>query len=188
MARARKEQPKDNSKRPIRVGPIVRFVLVLVACLAAFFVIGRLDIVERRITEPYLVFVTGCSRLVLRLLGVEAGGSQTMIASPKFAVSIVDLCSGIGVTAIFFAAVLAFPATWKNKVAGLVGGYVVILIINLIRIVGLFLIGEYRPDLFDDAHYYYAQAFVMFASIGAWLFWVSLYSAYGTKSRHSVPR
>jgi exosortase H (IPTLxxWG-CTERM-specific) len=171
-----------------RFVPIARFVVVCSVSLAAFFLIGQLEFVQRSITAPYVGFVAGCSRFVLRLLGVEVGGPGTMITSSEFGVNIVDLCSGVGVTAIFFAAVLGFPATWKNRLAGLIVGYLVVFLINLTRIVALFLIGQNRPGQFDDAHYYYSQAFVMFASIGAWLFWVSLYSAYGTKSRHAVPR
>lgn len=199
MARRKNRQRDSGSVRPgrgraslsgpgRRLGPAARFVLVALACLAAFFLIGRLDVVERNFTAPYLRFIAGCSRWVLRLFGVDAEGPGTLIDSPVFSVNIVDLCSGLGVTAIFFAAVLGFPATWRSRILGLAAGVPVIFLINLTRIVVLFVIGEYYPGLFEDVHHYYAQAFVMFATVAAWLTWVSLYSAYGSKSRHPVPR
>ncbi len=177
--------PETGSGNYASVG---RFLVVFLATLVGFFLVSRLDIVERRIVDPYLVFIGKLSRFALRSLGVDASGSGTAVSSPQFAVNIVDLCSGLGVTAVFLAAVVGFPATWRSKLAGLAVGYPVLFLVNLFRIVVLFMIGTRRPDLFDDAHYYYSQAFVMFASVATWLLWVSVFTGHGTKSRSPLPR
>jgi exosortase H (IPTLxxWG-CTERM-specific) len=167
---------------------MARFILVTLASLAAFFTLGRLDVFERHVTDPYLSFIAGCSRWALRLVGVEAEGAGTLVVSPGFSANIVDLCSGLGVTAIFFSAVLGFPSTWRSRFSGLAAGFPGIFLINLTRIVVLFIIGANYPGVFEDVHQYYAQAFVMFATVGTWLVWVWLFSAYGAKHRHAVPR
>jgi exosortase/archaeosortase family protein len=62
----------------------------------------------------------------------------------------------------------------------------VIFLINILRIMVLFILGFKMPDVFEAVHYYYAQAFVIIATVGVWLFWVTTYSNYGSKTRRSV--
>ena len=69
---------------------------------------------------------------------------------------------------------------------GLAIGYPVIYAINFVRIVVLFILGFKMPQVFETAHYYYAQAFVIIATVCVWLVWVSLYSQYGTKTSHRL--
>lgn len=185
--------PRDGAA-PVRVRssvegrkggrPIPRFVCATLGFLVLFFLIIRTDWFGDTIGEPYTRFVAAASRLFLRLIGVQAHGSGCVIASPEFTVSILNVCNGLEATAIFFATVLAFPASWKNKLIGLAIGYPVIYLINILRIAALFLIGYKVPRVFETVHYYYAQAFVILATVGVWLVWVSKYSAYGPKSRN----
>jgi exosortase H (IPTLxxWG-CTERM-specific) len=165
--------------------PIVRFVLVTFVALVALFYILHLKWVIQYAVDPYTHFVTSFSRVCLRLVGVEAGGTGNTILSPQFSVSIKNICNGLEVTAIFFATILGFPASWKSKLLGLCVGYPVIFLINILRIMVLFILGFKVPHVFEAAHYYYAQAFVIIATVGVWLFWVSTYSAYGSKTHHS---
>lgn len=167
--------------------PIIRFVLTTAVALVALYVLLHQRWVETHFVEPYTNFVAACGRACLRLVGVEAGGTGYTIVSPEFSVAIKNVCNGLEVTAIFLAVTLAFPATWKNKMLGLLIGYPVIFLINLVRIVVLFVLGFKVPDVFEAAHYYYAQAFVIVATVGVWLFWVATWSAYGSKTRHRLP-
>jgi exosortase H (IPTLxxWG-CTERM-specific) len=167
--------------------PIIRFVVVTLVSLVGLFMLLNLRAVERSFVTPYTIFVAETSRIVLRLLGVEASGVGTVVSSPQFSVNILNVCNGLEVTAIFFATVLGFPATWKNKLIGLAIGYPVIYLINLVRIIVLFFLGFKQPDIFETVHYYYAQAFVILATVGVWLIWVSLYSVYGSKTNQAVP-
>lgn len=162
--------------------PIVRFVGVTVAALVGFFVVVRLSVVQATVVAPYTRFVASSSRVALRLFGIDATGTGTRVVSPEFAVNILNVCNGVEVTAILFAVILAFPARWKYKLLGLAVGYPVIFLVNLARIVVLFFLGFQHPDVFETAHYYYAQAFVILATVAVWLAWVSRYSAYGAKS------
>jgi exosortase H (IPTLxxWG-CTERM-specific) len=141
-----------------------------------------LDFVQRSFSEPYTRFVAASSRLFLNLIGVEAHGAGSIITSPRFTVNILYVCNGIEATAIFFATILGFPAPWKNKLLGLALGYPLIYLINILRIAALFIIGYKMPQIFETVHYYYAQAFVILATVCVWLLWVSKYSAYGSKS------
>lgn len=156
--------------------------MTFVALLVLFYVLHLKWVVEHFVA-PYTHFVASCSRMCLRLVGVDAGGTGDVILSPQFSVSIKNVCNGLEVKAIFFATVLGFPASWKSKFIGLGIGYPVIFLINIVRIIVLFILGLKMPNVFEAAHYYYAQAFVIIATVGVWLFWVSMYSAYGSKTR-----
>jgi exosortase H (IPTLxxWG-CTERM-specific) len=171
-----------------RNAPVIRFVAVTAVLLVALYALSHIRWVERNFIEPYTHFVAACSRFCLRLIGVDAGGRGETIVSPQFSVSIKNVCNGLEVTAIFLAVTIGFPATWKHRLYGLLGGYPVIFLVNIIRIVALFLIGFKVPEVFEAVHFYYAQAFVIIVTVGIWLAWVTTYSAYGSKSRHSVSR
>jgi exosortase H (IPTLxxWG-CTERM-specific) len=166
--------------------PIIRFIVITIVSLVLFFWVLKTEFFETNFATPYTEFVTASGRLALRVLGIQARGEGTLITSPEFTVNIMHVCNGLEVTAIFFATVLGFPARWRNKLLGLAIGYPVIYLINIVRIVVLFILGFKMPDIFETVHYYYAQAFVILATVGVWLIWVSLYSAYGTKSAHRI--
>ena len=183
--------PEPGTGRPVTDRlkphlPIIKFIGITLVSLVAFFLLLKNALFEQYFVAPYTEFVAASGRVALRILGVDAHGGGSLIASPEFSVNIMNVCNGLEVTAIFFATVLGFPARWRYKLLGLGIGYPMIYLINIIRIVVLFILGFRMPDIFETVHYYYAQAFVIIATIGIWLIWVSLFSAYGSKSSHRV--
>ena len=47
---------------------------------------------------------------------------------------------------------LAFPASWKHKLLGMLVGIVLLQVLNLVRIVTLYLIDIHLNAFFDSAH------------------------------------
>jgi exosortase H (IPTLxxWG-CTERM-specific) len=174
--------PRRNGRHLEGAWPIIRFVALTLFSLVGFFLLTGLPWVQDRIIQPYTYFVAESSRVVLRVLGVDAGSSGTLLISPEFSVNILNVCNGVEVTAILFAVILSFPASWKQKLIGLAIGYPVIYCVNLARIVVLFFLGFKHPEIFETVHYYYAQGFVILATLAIWLLWVSLCSGYGGKN------
>lgn len=162
-------------------GPILRFVGLTAVALVALFWLLHQRAVAVAVVAPYTEFVAACSRLLLRAVGVDARGAGTLISSTEFSVSIRNVCNGLEVTVIFFATVLGFPASWKHKLLGLLMGYPAVFVINLVRIMVLFLVGMRAPQAFEATHYYYAQAFVILATVAVWLLWVSIYGQSKTR-------
>jgi exosortase/archaeosortase family protein len=58
------------------------------------------------------------------------------------------------VTILLWAAMLAFPASWRMKVLGVLVGSLAIQIVNMARFISLFYIGQYSRSWFDFAHEY----------------------------------
>lgn len=163
--------------------PIIRFVLVAVLLLGALYVVFKVPWVERHVVQPYTGFVATCSRICLQLVGVRASGAGNTIISPEFSVTIKNVCNGLEVMVIFFATTMAFPATVKGKLFGLLLGFPAIFLINIVRVVVLFLVGSKNPQVFDDVHFYYAQALVIIATVALWLLWINTFTVYGSKTR-----
>lgn len=166
--------------------PIIRFVVITLVSLAGFFLLRKIPWVKATLIDRYTDFVAASSRVFLKLFGLNTAGTGTAVMSDTFAVTIAEVCNGLEVTAIFFAAVLGFPASWKHKLIGLAIGYPVIYIVNLGRIAVLFFLGANGSPWFDTVHYYYAQAFVILVTVITWFVWMSLYSDYGSKSHQVV--
>lgn len=150
-------------------------LLTCVLIVAAFWLLHQSTVV-RHVVAPYTTFVAAVSRAALGLLGVDAESHGAVITSPGFSVTIRSVCNGLEVTAIFIAAVLAFPVGWRGRLVGLAIGYAAIFLVNIVRIVVLFLLGLHMPNVFESAHYYYAQGFVVLVTAVIWVVWVHAYT------------
>jgi exosortase H (IPTLxxWG-CTERM-specific) len=176
----------DAGRRQPGFWPGVRFSATVLGLLVLFFLATRSPWVDREVVVPYTAFVTKSAALLLRTIGVDVSNHGNVIASQTFSVSILPVCNGLEVTAIYVAAVLAFPAASVAKAIGFLGGLAVIYLINLIRIAALFQIGARYHVAFEQVHYYYAQAFVIIVTVCIWLLWVSLFTDYGRTNRRLV--
>ena len=98
--------------------------------------------------EPFTGGIARASGAALNLLGQHVTMQGTVIRNARFAVNIRNGCNGVEAMLIFLAAVLAFPASWKSRLAGLGLGILAIQVVNLVRVVALFLTGIYFPKIF----------------------------------------
>jgi exosortase/archaeosortase family protein len=80
-------------------------------------------------------------------------------------------CDGLVASMIYFAAVMAFPSTFRRKAIGLLMGFVAIQILNQARIIALFLTLIYLPNVFEDMHVYVTQSLVIAFGVVLWYFW-----------------
>ena len=58
-----------------------------------------------------------------------------------------------------------------------VGGLFAIQIINLVRIVSLFYIGVFLPELFSQSHIFIWQSVVILAGVALWVIWAHFLAA-----------
>ena len=89
-----------------------------------------------------------------------------------FAVAIEAGCNGVEASIVLVAAMLAFPAPWKRKLLGLAVGVVAVQGLNIVRVISLFYLGQWRLDVFEFAHLYVWQALIMLDVLIVWLLWV----------------
>jgi exosortase H (IPTLxxWG-CTERM-specific) len=154
----------------------IAFLVVFVVLLGGSFTLISLNWVNDQVIEPFTAGIAHASGATLRALGQDIHMRGTMILSDRFSVNIRNGCNGVEAMLIFFSAVLAFPATWGSRLAGLGLGLVAIQVINLVRVVALYLTGAYLPRFFDASHTVVWQTIVILFGVLLWIFWANRFA------------
>ena len=181
MARKTPVSPKPPAREEVpfwrRNRRELTFLILFAVLLAGGFSLISLNWVNDHAIEPLTGGIARVSGAVLNVLGQKVTMTGTVIRSPRFAVNIRNGCNGVEAMLIFLAAVLAFPASWKSRLAGLGLGIVAIQVVNLIRVVVLFLTGVYFPKIFDTSHTVIWQTIVILFGVMLWIFWANRFAA-----------
>lgn len=170
-------QPADAAHFWRRNRRELTFLILFLVLLAGGFTLISVNWVNDHAVEPFTAGVARASGLALNLLGQDVTMQGTVIRGPRFAVNIRNGCNGIEAMLIFLAAVLAFPASWRSRLIGLALGILAIQIVNLVRVVALFLTGVYFPRLFDSSHTVIWQTIVILFGVLLWIFWANRFAA-----------
>lgn len=147
------------------------FVLRFAVLLPLGFLLVVLPWVQTHVLQPFTQWLAVASAALLGVVGHEVSRVGTIISSPTFAVDIRNGCNGVEAALILVAAILAAPASWKNKLIGVLGGFVVLQAVNLVRISSLYLLGFYNRDLFDLFHSAVWQVLIILVAFGIFVFW-----------------
>ena len=105
-------------------------------------------------------------------MGVVCTGQGTVITISDISLDIKFGCNGLEAVMIYAVGILSFPATWKKKLLGIIAGFIVIQIINIIRIVALAYSSIYFKAFFEYIHVYIAQGMMIAVALGIYLFWI----------------
>jgi exosortase H (IPTLxxWG-CTERM-specific) len=153
---------------------VIRFFVVFLLLLALLFGLELTPWAQRFFVEPWTAALARISMSLVTLFDADVTASGKVIASTGngFAVSIEAGCNGVEATIVLIAAMLAFPAPWKHKLAGLAAGIVAVQGLNIIRVISLFYLGQWNRDVFEWAHLYVWQALIMLDVLIVWLVWV----------------
>ena len=158
-----------------------KFLAIFLALLGGGFTLMSLNQVNDAFVVPFTSLVAKASGWALDFIGQDIVMRGTQIHSPRFAVDVQNGCNGLETVLIFVSAVLAFPASWKARAAGLALGLVAIQFVNLIRVVALFLTGVYFPAFFDSSHTVVWQSIVILFGVLLWMFWANRFATSTTK-------
>lgn len=154
----------------------IQFLVVFAVVLGVSFTTLSLKPVNDHVIEPFTGLIAKASGISLNLLGQDVERQDTMIRNARFAVNIKNGCNGVEAMVILLAAIVAFPATWRARGIGLGLGIVVIQLVNLIRVVALFLTGAYLPKLFDSSHTVIWQTIVILSAVLLWMYWANRFA------------
>jgi exosortase H (IPTLxxWG-CTERM-specific) len=154
----------------------IQFLVLFIVLLGGGFALVAWQPVNDGFVEPFTAGIAKVSAKILDLLGQETTMNGTRVYGRNFAVDIENGCNGIEAMIIFLSATLSFPASWKARMTGLVIGAIGIQIVNLVRVVALFLTGVYFPSLFDSSHTVVWQTVVILFAVLLWIFWAQRYA------------
>ncbi len=117
--------------------------------------------------------LVGISHRLIRICGGTAAVEGAILRAPSgFGVEMKDGCNGVTVTILLCAAVLAFPASWKMRGLGLLAGGLTIQVLNVVRFISLFYLGQYSTSWFEFAHGYLWETLLMLDTMVVFWLWV----------------
>ena len=129
-----------------------KFLLRFAVLLAAFELTLLTRPVDLYVARPLSSAIAATSGAILRVVGERVVITRSVISAPCFAVDIQNGCNGLETMLFLVAAVLAFPATARQRLVASFLGIVLIQAVNLIRVTTLFLVGCHRRAWFESFH------------------------------------
>jgi exosortase H (IPTLxxWG-CTERM-specific) len=160
-------QPTTWSERK----PVLRFAgLFLLSCIIFYAISGMewFDVIR----SPLLKFFATASAGVLFIFNSDVSAQGETLSSPKFAVEIREGCDAIAPTILYCLSVLFYPVSWSRRWKGIGIGILALMILNIIRIVSLYLTGVYAPSWFEFMHVDFWQVAFILSTVLLWIYWM----------------
>jgi len=153
---------------------MIRFFAVFVGLLVVLFLLELTPPVQTYFVIPWTNMLASISTSIVTLFDpdVVAIGNVMRDNVNGFAVAIEAGCNGVEAAIVLVAAMLAFPAPWRYRVLGIAIGIAAVQILNVVRVISLFYIGQWDFSVFEWAHHYVWQALIMLDVLVVWLIWV----------------
>ena len=150
-----------------------RFAALFVALLLGLFAF-ELSPPGQLVVRPWTGLVADSSAAAIRAFDGDAMSQGNVLFSRRtgFAVAIEAGCNGVEALLVLAAAILAFPAPWKLKLAGIAAGALAIQVLNVVRVISLYYLGQWNAQAFEWAHLYAWQALIMLDALIVWLLWI----------------
>ena len=166
-----KQSKSDNIPRI----SIRRFIITYLILMAGFFFIIGFTPLQNIIDVDgmYTKGVVLITSKVLSALHIPTTCTGSIIHLPSISLDVRFGCNGLEAVMIYSVAVLAFPATWRKKVYGIVAGFLIIQVINILRIVGLAYAGVYYQNIFHYIHIYVAQGIMIAIALGTFFLYLA---------------
>ncbi len=135
------------------------FLVAAVAWSVGLFAFSRVPLVEQGVVVP--------------LTALQQQAAEYYTGPPAAPMAVTLECSGMDVLALCLAAILACPVAWRARLAGIAGGVVFVLALNIVRIASLGLAAG-SPALFESLHLQVWPAILLVATAGYVLAWMRL--------------
>ena len=149
----------------------VRFGVILAAFAVVTWLVFR-DEVMGPVLVPLRALTAEGALTLIRLMGMEAIRDGSAIYYPGgFAYEISRGCTGLVGAGLLIVSILAYPAARGHRLVGVSLCIPAFLGLNLARLVHLFYLGVYRPDVFHVLHEIVWQAGMAVTVFGLWFGW-----------------
>ena len=142
---------------------MLRFVTTFLLILIALFTLEMLNPVQEHVITPFTSLLAHLSAVLILPFdnSVIAYGKVLQFKDSGFAVSIEAGCNGVEATIVLIAAICAFPASWRARLIAIGLGFLAIQVLNIVRIISLFYLGNWNLEYFSWIHLYLWPALIM---------------------------
>ncbi len=167
----RKRLKKETSARVMKTGQHIslkRFGLTYLFLMGLFFFLIGFTPLQKviDINGVYTKGVVLVTSWVLGAIRIPCSVSGSLINLPAISLDVKFGCNGLEAVMIYSVAVIAFPASWKKRSLGILSGFVLLQVANVLRIAGLAYAGTHFTTLFEYAHIYVAQGLMVALALG----------------------
>lgn len=155
-------------------GRDLRFLLIFAVLMGVYYTATTTAAVKERFFPWYLTLNADASVAVLHTVGIDyVQRIHHGLNSSRGSINVERGCDAVEPTALFVSAVLASPVPWMSKIPAVFVGTLILAIVNVVRIVTLFLSAVYWRKAFDILHLDVWQAAFIFLAILMWVLWAS---------------
>lgn len=152
----------------------LRFLLVFAVSLGLFYLATLTTPVRDGFFPAYLRLNARISGAMLGVIGEDVTvDDQALISADGPSIQIERGCDAVEPSALFVSAVLASPVPIVSRLLAAAGGTILLMMLNLIRVVSLFLVRLYYPKAFETMHLDVWQALFIFLAILLWALWAA---------------
>ena len=149
---------------------VLKFLLSFIFLVLLLFSLSATDFFNV-IREPLTNLYTSISGMILNIFGSNATVNGDTLSTSRFVINVKAGCDGVAPMILYWATVAVFPIQWKYKWKGLLYGTIFLFVLNLIRIISLFLAGVYVRSIFDFLHVEFWQILFIAFTIFVWVYW-----------------
>jgi exosortase H (IPTLxxWG-CTERM-specific) len=152
-----------------------KFIVTYILLMGLFLLIIGLEPIKRivDVNGLYTNLIVYFSALLIEPFGILQGINGSIINLKGLSLDVRFGCNGLEAFLIYTVAILAFPAAAGRKLIGVVAGFLVLQIVNVLRIAGLGLSGIYLKDYFHYIHIYVAQGMMIAVALVLFLVWLN---------------
>jgi len=120
------------------------------------------------------IVLAALSGIIIHLVDAQVNIAGAVLSQPNggFSIEVTTECQAIELTWLYCAAILAWTATWKDKLGWILLGIVLIQILNVIRLISLIYLGHWYPDYFVMIHENFYPMFFGIMVILLFLNWI----------------
>jgi exosortase H (IPTLxxWG-CTERM-specific) len=125
--------------------------------------------------RPFSVFLSAYAQVsnwILVMFGQHSHVTGSTISGPVATISIMRGCDALDPILVLCAGILAYPSSWRRKVIGLVLGVAAMFIMNVVRILSLYVIELKAPTLFDPVHLDIWPVIFVSLAVLLWFAWM----------------
>ncbi len=142
---------------------MTNFIVLYILYMLLAFMLIEYDNIKNLLNLDafYTGSVVWLSTHLIGLLGINVTANGAFLHLKSAVMEVKFGCNGLEAILLYCAAVLAFPASWKQRVWGIVLGSTLLQIFNLMRIALLAWVLEYHRSLFDMMHEYITQSIMI---------------------------
>lgn len=158
---------------------LLKFIVVWIGLVIIYNFVYLESYHAHNLADPYSQKVANWTVSCLNSLGYEAYAVDDesrpwtwIYFEGNYGSYINEGCNAISIMIIFVAFIVAFSTTWKQTLAYILGGLVLIQIMNVFRICLLNYIIKYHPIYTEIAHDYLFPAIIYGVIVVLWIVWV----------------